>query len=166
MQSVDSSLIGYWYGIVRDGSDYFGVEALDIGRDSDSTYSIVRYGKAVKGDMILPDTSHFTGYVVYLDNEPYLNIMSTVVSVTTRGKKKEPVVSTQRIYHFANFSLRNDTLTVRTVSENFSPVKKTFRDPAELRQALVAARGQGSLFDDLFSLSYRRIPRPGTMKGF
>ena len=29
-EPVDSSLLGYWYGIVKDGSDFFGIEALDI----------------------------------------------------------------------------------------------------------------------------------------
>ncbi|HEV7783186.1 MAG TPA: hypothetical protein VGO58_18050, partial [Chitinophagaceae bacterium] len=57
-EAVDSTLIGYWYGIVKDGSDFFGIEALDITQKSDSVYAITRYGKAVKGDIILPDTAY------------------------------------------------------------------------------------------------------------
>ena len=51
VEPVDSSLLGFWYGIVKDGSDYFGIEALEISRQSDSLYSVIRYGKAVKGDI-------------------------------------------------------------------------------------------------------------------
>ena len=51
-EAVDSSLFGFWYGIVKDGSDYFGIEALEIERETDSIYKIIRYGKAIKGDMI------------------------------------------------------------------------------------------------------------------
>lgn len=58
-EPVDTTLIGYWYGIVKDGSDFFGIEALDITKQSDSVYAITRYGKAVKGDIILPDTVLF-----------------------------------------------------------------------------------------------------------
>jgi len=167
VQPIDSSLIGYWYGIVKDGSDYFGVEALEIARDSDSIYSIIRYGKKIKGDIILPDTSHFTGYVSYLDDEAYMNIAGSIVTVTTKGKKNEPVVKTHRIYHIAGISLKNDTLVVKTVSEDFSPVKKLFKNPEELKLALRAAKqGNKPIFDELFSLSYRKIPKPQPPKGF
>jgi hypothetical protein len=47
VESVDSTLMGYWYGIVKDGSDFFGIEALDISKHSDSVYNITRYGKAI-----------------------------------------------------------------------------------------------------------------------
>ena len=167
VQPIDSNLFGYWYGIVKDGSDFFGVEALEISKDSDSLYKIIRYGKAVKGDMILPDTAHFTGYISYLDDQPYMNVVGTVVSVTTKGKKKEPVVVTQRVYHVANISVQNDTLTVRTVSEDFSPVKKIFKSSEELKQTIRAAKQNGvKVFDDLYSLSYRKIPKPQPLKSF
>ena len=35
-EPVDSSLLGYWYGIIKDFSDMFGIEALDITKQSDS----------------------------------------------------------------------------------------------------------------------------------
>jgi hypothetical protein len=57
-------LLGYWYGIVKDGSDFFGIEALDISKQSDSTYALIRYGKGIKDDFILPDTSYFSGYTL------------------------------------------------------------------------------------------------------
>ena len=167
VQPIDSSLFGYWYGIVKDGSDFFGVEALEISKDSDSLYKIIRYGKAVKGDIILPDTSYFTGYISYLDDQPYMNVVSTVVSVTTKGKKKEPVVVTQRVYHVANITVQNDTLTVRTISEDFSPVRKIFKSSEELKQTIMAARQNGTkIFDELYSLSYRKIPKPQPFKSF
>jgi hypothetical protein len=167
VQPVDSSLFGYWYGIVKDGSDFFGVEALEIQKESDSVYSIIRYGKSVKGDIILPDTAHFTGYISYLGGQPYMNLVSNIVSVTTKGKKKEPVVVTTKMYHIANFSMQHDTLTVKTVSEDFSPIKKVFKSPEELKQALLAARETNkNIFDDLFSISYHKIPKPQPLKAF
>ena len=167
IQPIDSSLFGYWYGIVKDGSDFFGVEALEISKDSDSMYAIIRYGKAVKGDIILPDTSYFTGYITYLEDQPYMNVVSSIVSVTTKGKKKEPVVVTRKVYHLANILRSNDTLTIKTVSEDFSPIKKIFKNSDELKQALVAAKQNNKpLFDDLFSISYRKIPKPQPLKSF
>ena len=40
VEPIDTSLIGYWYGIVKDGSDYFGIEALDIKKLSDSSIAL------------------------------------------------------------------------------------------------------------------------------
>ena len=71
---VDSTLLGYWYGIVKDGSDFFGIEALDISKQSDSVYAITRYGKAIKGDIILPDTAYFTGHTSYIGEQRFMNI--------------------------------------------------------------------------------------------
>jgi hypothetical protein len=167
VQPIDTNLIGYWYGIVKDGSDFFGVEALDISKDSDSIYSIIRYGKAVKGDIILPDTAHFTGYISYLEEQPYMNLVGTIVSVVTRGKKKEPEVVTQKVYHVASIYLSHDTLTVKTVSEDFSPIKKVFKSSEELRQAILTAQKNNKVvFDEQFSLLYRKIPKPQPLKGF
>ena len=74
VEPVDSSLLGFWYGIVKDGSDYFGIEALEINRQSDSLYSVIRYGKAVKGDMILPDTSFYTAYSSRIRDQSFMNL--------------------------------------------------------------------------------------------
>ena len=43
VEPIDSTLVGYWYGIIKDGSDFFGIEALDITKSSDSVYAITRY---------------------------------------------------------------------------------------------------------------------------
>jgi len=59
IEPVDTTLVGFWYGIIRDGSDYFGIEALDIAKKSDSVYTITRHGKTVKGYMKVPDTAAF-----------------------------------------------------------------------------------------------------------
>jgi len=161
IEPVDSTLLGYWYGIVKDGSDFFGIEALDISKQSDSLYSIIRYGKNIKGDMILPDTAYLTGYTSYIGERRFMSIASSIVSVTTVGKKKPPVVKTEKIYYIAQFERRHDTLTVKAISENFLPIHKIFNSPQELKQTVVDMMGQGkTIFDDLYSLSYRKIPKP------
>lgn len=160
-EPVDTTLIGYWYGIVKDGSDFFGIEALDITKQSDSLYSIIRYGKNIKGDMIMPDTAYLTGYTSYIGEQQFMSIASSIVSVTTVGKKKPPVVKTEKIYYIAQFERRHDTLTVKAISENFLPIHKIFNSPEELKQTVVDMMGQGkTIFDDLYSLSYRKIPKP------
>ena len=164
VETVDTSLIGYWYGIVKDGSDFFGIEALEISKDGDSTYDIIRYGKTAKGDMILPDTAHFTGYISYLDGQRYMNIVSTLVTVTTR-KKKEPLVTTTKIFYVAQFQTRHDTMVVKTITEEFKPRSKNFRTPDELKQYVKELNdNHQNIFDDLYSLSYHRIPKPVPLK--
>jgi hypothetical protein len=166
VEPVDSTLLGYWYGIVKDGSDFFGIEALDITKNSDSTYAITRYGKAAKGDIILPDTSYFTGYISYVNGQRFMNVEGSVVLVTTRGKKS-PEVKTQKVFYLANFSMQRDTLTMRTITENFSPSRRGFSTPEELKQTIISLSGQGkNIYDDLYALSYRKIPRPQPLKPF
>ncbi len=166
-EAVDSTMLGYWYGIIKDGSDYFGIEALDITQKSDSLYSIIRYGKAAKGDIILPDTSYFTAYTSHIGNMQFLNVESSIVSVTTR-KNKPPMVKTDKIYYVALFEKRNDTMLVKAISENFVPnSRKGFKRPEDLKQAVVELTGaQANIYDDLYTLSYRKIPRPQPMKPF
>jgi hypothetical protein len=130
-EAVDSSLLGYWYGIVKDGSDFFGIEALDITKQSDSLYSIIRYGKSVKGDIILPDTAYFTGYTSWIGDQHFMNIESSILTVITK-RKKPPVVQTEKLYYLATFELHHDTLNIKTISENFLPVHKAFHSPEEL----------------------------------
>lgn len=166
-EPVDSSLFGYWYGIVKDGSDFFGIEALEIKKESDSVYSIIRYGKAVKGDIILPDTAYFTGYTSYIGNQRFMNIEGSVLIVTTKGGKKVPEVITQKVYYLSAVEMHNDTLNVRTISENFSPIKKIFKSPEELKNAVITVMGQQkNVYDDLYSLYYHKIPKPQPRKPF
>lgn len=166
VEPVDSTLLGYWYGIVKDGSDFFGIEALDITQNSDSTYAITRYGKAAKGDIILPDTSYFTGYISYVNGQRFMNVEGSIVLVTTRGKKS-PEIKTQKVFYLANFSLQRDTLTMKTITENFSPSRRGFASPEELKQTVISLTGQGkNIYDDLYALSYRKIPRPQPLKPF
>ncbi len=165
-EPVDSSLLGYWYGIVKDGSDYFGIEALDITVKSDSLYAITRYGKAAKGDIILPDTAYFTGYTSYIGDQRYMNIEGSVVFVQTRGKKP-PEIKTEKVYYLSSFERSNDTLKVKTITENFTTSRKGFRTPEDLKQAVIdLTSAQKNIFDDLYSLSYRKIPRPQPLKPF
>lgn len=166
VEPIDSSLIGYWYGIVKDGSDFFGIEALDITKNSDSTYAIIRYGKAAKGDIILPDTSYFTGYISYIDQQRYMNVQGSIVLVETRGKKP-PIVKTEKVFYLATFETHHDTLTMKTITENFSTNRVGFNTPDQLKQEVISLTGQKkNIYDDLYSLSYRKIARPQPLKAF
>ncbi len=157
-QTVDTTLSGYWYGIVKDGSDYFGIEALDIKPKSDSIYTIIRYGKAIKGDMILPDTAYFTGYTSLINGEPYMNIIADVV-ITERGKKGKVEVKNQRMFYVANFNRSNDTLHVKTVTEDFTK-RKIYSSAEEFKQTVVGSlTANKNIFDEQYTLSYKKIVR-------
>ncbi len=165
-EAVDSSLIGYWYGIVKDGSDYFGIEALEIEKQSDSVYAITRYGKAVKGDIILPDTSYFTGYISHIGQQRFMNIEGSVVLTTLRGKKP-PEITVQKVFYISCLGRSNDTLSVRTITEKFSPTRKTFSGPDMLEREVIEMLRQGkNIYDDLYSMSYRKIQKPKPLKAF
>ena len=160
VESIDTNMLGYWYGIIKDGSDYFGIEALDITRQTDSSYSIIRYGKSVKGDIILPDTAYFTGYTSYIEQQRFMNIEGSVV-ITTQRRNKSPEVKTEKIYYLAALEMNHDTLIVKTIIENFSPSRKGFKNPEELKLTLIDLIGQKkNIFDDLYSLSYHKIQKP------
>ncbi len=158
VETVDTSLLGYWYGIVKDGSDYFGIEALDIKKQSDSVYSIIRYGKSVKGDMILPDTAWFTGYTSRIGDQRYMNVEGEVVIVEMKRKSKTPEVKKNKIYYIASFNISNDTIHVKTVTENFTPSRLGFKRPEDLKATITEMIGEGkNIYDDLYTLSYRRM---------
>ncbi|HEY6063614.1 MAG TPA: hypothetical protein VIV35_08395 [Chitinophagaceae bacterium] len=164
-EAVDSSLLGYWYGIIKDGSDFFGIEALDITKQSDSVYAITRYGKAVKGDIILPDTAYFTGYTSYVGEQRYMNVEGTVLIVTPR-RNKQPEYKKEKIFYLSAIDRRHDTLNVKTITEDFS-TRKSFKSAEELQQFvsdLVAQ--QKNIYDEQYSLSYRKIPKPQPVKPF
>ncbi len=166
VEPVDTTMVGYWYGIVKDGSDFFGIEALDITKQSDSTYAIVRYGKAIKGDIILPDTAYFTGYTSYINDLKFMNVETTIVFVENR-KNKQPIITKEKVYYMATFEMRNDTLKLRTISESFSPTRKIFNTPEQLNAMVTDLLAQNkNIYDDLYSLSYRKIPKPQPFKSF
>lgn len=158
IEPVDSTLLGYWYGIIKDGSDYFGIEALEIGKKSDSVYSITRYGKGIKGDMILPDTSFFTGYTSYIGDQRFMNLEGFVM--VEEGTKKNRELKKNRVYYVSALNRSNDTLDVKTVTENFS-TRKYFNSPADFRQLVSEMMTRkGNIYDDQYSLKYRKIPKP------
>ena len=164
-EPVDSSLLGYWYGIIKDFSDMYGIEALDITKQSDSLYAITRYGKAVKGDIILPDTAYFTGYTSYIGVQRYMNIEGTVLIVTPR-RNKQPEYKKEKVFYLSAIDQRHDTLTVRTITEDFS-TRKLFNSPEELKQFVIdLTTKQKNIFDDQYSLSYRKINKPQPVKPF
>lgn len=156
-EPIDTSLLGYWYGIVKDGSDFFGIEALDIKKSSDSVYSITRYGKAIKGDIILPDTAYFTGYTSYVDNQRFMNVEGSVLITSFKGKKT--VVKTEKVFYISAIHRSNDTLTVKTVTEKFSSSRKAFNAPEQLKEEVEELLGQNhNIYDDIYSMSYRKMP--------
>lgn len=166
VEPIDTSLLGYWYGIVKDGSDFFGIEALDISKKSDSVYSIIRYGKAVKGDIILPDTAYFTGYTCSIGNQLFMNVESSIVTVVT-NKKKPPTVKTDKIYYLAAFETHHDTLTLKTITETFLPIHKVFASPEELKEIIGPMLEENkNIYDDLYSLSYHKIEKPQPLTSF
>jgi hypothetical protein len=158
-EPTDSTLNGYWYGIVKDGSDYFGIEALDITPKSDSVYSIIRYGKAIKGDMVLPDTAYFTGYASIINGLKYMNVIADVL-ITETGKKGKVVVKKQRVFYLAEFGRSNDTLFVKTVTEDFSK-RKIYKSPEDLKESIINQLTENkNIFDDQYSLSYKKVVKP------
>lgn len=165
-EPVDSTLLGYWYGIVKDGSDFFGIEALDITQKSDSVYAITRYGKAVKGDIILPDTAYFTGYTSYIGEQRFMNIEGFILFETPR-RNKQPEYRKEKVYYLSTINRSNDTLSIKTITETFSPTRKDFKTPDDLKRMVVdAINQQKNIYDDLYSLSYRKIPKPQPLKSF
>lgn len=163
-EPVDTSLVGYWYGIVKDGSDFFGIEALEISKQSDSVYAVTRYGKAVKGDIILPDTAYFTAYTTTIGEQRFMNIEGSVLIETLR-RNKQPEYKKEKVFYVSALERKNDTLNIRTVSENFSPVVKHFKTPDDFRRVIAESLNQQkNIYDDLYSLSYRKIPKPQPLK--
>lgn len=159
VEPVDSSLLGYWYGIVKDGSDFYGIEALDITKESDSVYAIIRYGKGIKDDFIMPDTAYFTGYTSYVGQQRFMNVEGFVLLVSNAGKKKTDVKK-QKVYYLSAIDLKNDTLRVRSITETFSQ-KKNYSSPGELKDLVTNLLAEEkNIYDEQYSLFYRKIPRP------
>jgi hypothetical protein len=164
-EPVDSSLLGYWYGIIKDFSDMYGIEALEITKQSDSVYAITRYGKVIKGDYILPDTAYFTGYTSYIGDQRYMNIAGTVLIETPR-RNKQPEYKKEIFYYLAAIGLHHDTLGVKTISDEFS-IQKLFTTPDELKQTITDLTAQQkNIFDETYTLSYRKISKPQPAKPF
>lgn len=166
VEPVDTSLYGYWYGIVKDFSDMFGIEALDLTKNSDSAYNIIRYGKAIKGDMILPDTAYFTGFTSYIGTQRYMNVVADIVIMEWNRKSKKEIARKHRVYYLAAIDIKNDTLMVRTIKEDFS-VRKDYNNPEELKSYITELLERNeNIFDSTYSLSYRKIPRPQPVRSF
>lgn len=159
-EPIDSSLLGFWYGIVKDGSDYFGIEALEIDIEADSMYKITRYGKAIKGDMILPDTAYFTGFTSRVSEERFFNIATSIVEIIPR-RNKEPEVRTTKIYYLSPFSVKNDTMQVRTITDGFYGRTPHWNSNVALKEKLRQLMlEKKEIYDDIYKLSYRKIEKP------
>jgi len=159
VEAVDSTLLGYWYGIIKDGSDFFGIEALEITRKSDSVYAITRYGKAIKGDMILPDTSYYTGYTSWIGSTRFMNVEGSVW-MEDRSNRKKPQMRQHKVFYVTSIDNRNDTMQVRAITENFS-ARKFFSHSNEFRQHVTEMLDRNpDIYDVQYSLKYRKIPKP------
>jgi hypothetical protein len=159
-EAIDSTLIGFWYGIVKDGSDYFGIEALEIGKETDSIYKITRYGKAIKGDMVLPDTAYFTGFISQVDNQRVFNIATSIVEIIPR-RNKDPEIRTTKIYYLSPFSVKNDTMQVRTITDGFYGKLPRWNSNAALKEKIrQLITEKKEIYDDIYKLSYRKIVKP------
>ena len=89
-----------------------------------------------------------------------MNIVGSVV-ITTQRRNKSPEVKTEKIYYLAALEMNHDTMIVKTIIENFSPSRKGFKNPEELKLTLIDVIGQKkNIFDDLYSLSYHKIQKP------
>ncbi len=166
VEPVDSTLFGYWYGIIKDFSDMFGIEALDFSKDTDSTYKIIRYGKAIKGNMIMPDTAYFTGFTSYIGTQRYMNVVADIIVLERQRRSQKEIAKKQRVYYLAALDKSNDTISVKAVSEDFS-FRKKYNSPAELKNYIIEQLDQNKkIYDSTYSLSYRKIPRPAPAKGF
>jgi hypothetical protein len=159
-EAIDTTLLGFWYGIIRDGSDYFGIEALEIGKETDSIYKITRYGKAIKGDMVLPDTAYFTGFISTVDSQRIFNVAASIVEIIPR-RNKEPEIRTTKIYYLSPFSVKNDTIQVRTITDGFYGKLPRWRSNALLKEKIGELIGERKeIYDDIYKLSYRKIVKP------
>ena len=160
-EPIDSSLLGYWYGIVKDGSDFFGIEALDISRQTDSVYAITRYGKAVKGDIILPDTAYYTGFISYIGEQRFMNIEGSLVTVVP-VRNKPPQIKTERVYYLSAINRNHDTLIVKTIMDKFSPTRRIVKSPEDLKSLVSESlESKRNIYDEQYSLSYRKMIKPG-----
>jgi hypothetical protein len=76
---------------------------------------------------------------------------------------KAPDGGNQPVYYLASFSLSQDTLHVRTITETFT-ARKSFPRPEDLKKMVLDMSQNRNIFDDLYSLSYRKIPKPASFK--
>ncbi len=159
-EPIDTSLLGYWYGIVKDGSDFFGIEALEISQQTDSVYAITRYGKAVKGDIILPDTAFYSGFTSYIGQQRFMNIEGSIVTVTPR-RNKDPEIRIDRVYYMSALDRNHDTINVRTIMENFSPSRRIIKSSSDLRNLVSENLSLNrNIYDEQYTLQYRKMIKP------
>ena len=93
-----------------------------------------------------------------------MNVQGSVVIVNTR-RNKAPEIITQKVFYLANFDMRNDTLNMKTITENFSTSRNGFQTPQELKRVVTDMTAQQkNIYDDLYSLSYKKIPKPQPVK--
>jgi hypothetical protein len=88
-----------------------------------------------------------------------MNIEGSVQLKDTRNKKSPKMVTT-KVYYASAIERRHDTLDVKTVTETFS-AKKFYTRPEDFKQAISnVISAQKNVFDDQYSLKYRKITKP------
>jgi hypothetical protein len=123
-------------------------------------YAITRYGKAVKGDIILPDTAYYTGYTSWIGDQRFMNIESSVLIVVPR-RNKEPELRNEKVFYISAIERNNDTLVVKTITENFSPTRRIIKSPPDLVKLVSETLGQQkNIYDEQYTLSYRKMQKP------
>jgi hypothetical protein len=99
-------------------------------------------------------------------DKKYMNVMAEIVLEEPRRNGRTKELKKQRVYYVAGIDWQRDTLQVNTVTETFS-IKKNFRSTEEFKQAVLLQAGNAKdLYDEQYSLSYRKMPKPQPVKSF
>ena len=94
-----------------------------------------------------------------------MNLEGSVVIVTPR-RNKPPEYKKVKVFYLSAIDRRHDTISVKTITEDFS-TRKVFKSPEELKQFVAELIAQEkNIYDDQYSLSYRKIPKPQPIKPF
>jgi hypothetical protein len=92
-----------------------------------------------------------------------MNIEGFVLIMVPR-RNKQPEYKKEKVFYMSAFEKRHDTLSIKTVTETFSPTKKIFSSPEDLRRMVAESlKQEKDIYDDLFSLSYRKIAKPAKL---
>jgi hypothetical protein len=87
---------------------------------------------------------------------------SVTIAVPKRNKQTE--YRTEKIYYLSVLERRNDTLHVKTITDDFSS-RKTFKTPDDLKQLVSESLNkQKNIYDELYALSYRKTQKPQPLK--
>ena len=99
--------------------------------------------------------------VIGVDDEQFGARLMAFVVPNAGHEVDEGTIKSHVKSHLANFKVHRDTMDMRTIIENFSPRRSAFTKPEDLKTTVVGLLDQQqNIFDELYSLSYHRIPHP------